>query len=64
MSETPECTCDLVDVSVPPEIRFVRGFSRGCVVHLPTEWEKRLMRDKAEHDARVAAAMQAAREAP
>ena len=63
MSET-ECTCDLVEIStLLGEPAFVRGWSRGCVVHPAGEYEQRIMAEQAEWDAKVKAAEQAAREA-
>jgi hypothetical protein len=58
-----ECTCDLIDVSTRTEPAFVRGFSRGCPVHPPTEYELKLIAAEKEREARVAAAMREAREA-
>lgn len=58
-----ECTCDLIDVSTQTEILFVRGLSRGCVVHPPTEYELRLIAAEKEREAKIEAAMRRAREA-
>ena len=62
MSE-PECTCDLVDVSDLGEPRFVRGFSRGCLIHPESEYERKIREEWEAWEAKIEAAKRAAREA-
>jgi hypothetical protein len=52
VTDLPQCTCDLIDVSTRTEPAFVRGFSRGCTVHPPTEYERKaIAAEKARQDA-------------
>lgn len=60
----PECTCELLDISTYQGPKFIRGFSHGCGVHPPTEYERGILAAEEEERARVEAAMRAAREAP
>jgi hypothetical protein len=62
--DASQCTCSLLDVSTITEIRFIRGFSNGCPIHPPTEYELRV-REAEEHQRRlIDAAKRRAREAP
>jgi len=64
MSDDPQCTCDLVDVSDYSGPRYIRGWSRGCLVHPPSAYERQNAERDAAWQARDAAAKKAAREAP
>jgi hypothetical protein len=64
VSDADRCTCELLDVSTFAEERYIRGLSRGCTVHPPTEYELRLVAEEERYRAIVEAAKRAAREAP
>jgi hypothetical protein len=64
VSDGTDCTCDLLDVTELAGPKYVRGFSRGCPVHPPTEWERKKLAEFDEWVALDKDARKAAREAP
>jgi hypothetical protein len=63
MTDADRCTCELVDISTYTEKKYIRGLSRGCPVHPPTEREAQLLAEEERYRAIDEAAKRAAREA-
>jgi hypothetical protein len=59
---SPECTCDLIEVSLLGKVEYVRGFSRGCLMHPATESERKTLATEAAADARENAEHEAAQQ--
>jgi hypothetical protein len=62
--DRPECTCELIDASTHGGPAYVRGLSRGCAVHPPTQYEREhLEAQRIREAAREAADAEAGRKA-